>query len=464
MKKTLSTEPHNLINKPTKLFCLLMTVAVAAIMIFSPISDAIYAKLFSDAAQTKVYLMGDVDLNDKVEPSDARTILRVAVQLEMLEGVEKGEVLANDAAEPTKGQLADIDGDGKITPADARAVLRMAVRLDEQKTIEVTEEETTTEPETEPSIGDVETTMSKREEISANISAMVADMKKNYPEITEEQFAAIEKEMRDMLDNDAEWEYIRQKGIEMLKNLTYVETTAVQTESADAMIDRFINSARETQKALTEAQIDVIEKEMRDMLAGGAKVEDVIQYGVDRVKALNAQQTETTTLRPTPPPPVETTTDAWLAEFNAKMTKAAEYVDAVMPEYSGTSRYDECQSKVYDMIVAGKSDAEIKKFVKDFRDELKQKEEPTTYWTGEHNEYCMWCGGPMGRCYDCSFGVDRNCPGCGQFVKAHTRHICKAYHDLFYPEDFTGEDKSNDPNRPDELVADYTVQSKKINK
>lgn len=78
----------------------------------------------------RIFLMGDVDGNGKVEPSDARTVLRVSVQLDILDGVETTNVLGFDSQIPTKGQLADIDKDKKISPADARMILRMAVLLD----------------------------------------------------------------------------------------------------------------------------------------------------------------------------------------------------------------------------------------------------------------------------------------------------------------------------------------------
>lgn len=140
--------------KPMYLLMGLIMIAVAVVI---PLQRKNVDK-FADAA-TETYLMGDVDLSGQIEPSDARTVLRVSVKLEDLEGVKDCAVLPNSKSEPTKGQLADIDGDGQITPADARAVLRMSVMLEEQKTIEVTIEE----PSTEPTSSDVEPTTENKE-------------------------------------------------------------------------------------------------------------------------------------------------------------------------------------------------------------------------------------------------------------------------------------------------------------
>lgn len=70
-----------------------------------------------DASEaTTTYLMGDVNLDGKVEAADARLALRVAAQLETLDDVQL--------------ILADVNADNKIIAADARAILRVAANLD----------------------------------------------------------------------------------------------------------------------------------------------------------------------------------------------------------------------------------------------------------------------------------------------------------------------------------------------
>lgn len=71
---------------------------------------------FADDVQ---YTLGDIDGSGKIEPSDARTILRGAVNLEKL----------SDA----QNKAADIDADGGVTPADARIALRVSVNLEDIK-------------------------------------------------------------------------------------------------------------------------------------------------------------------------------------------------------------------------------------------------------------------------------------------------------------------------------------------
>ncbi|MBQ3087371.1 MAG: hypothetical protein IJC45_08545 [Clostridia bacterium] len=61
------------------------------------------------------YLLGDVDLNGKVEVADARLALRAAVSLDTLTGV--------------KTKAADADKNSKVEVADARLILRTAVGL-----------------------------------------------------------------------------------------------------------------------------------------------------------------------------------------------------------------------------------------------------------------------------------------------------------------------------------------------
>ena len=86
--------------------------------------------LLSNAAENKTYYMGDVDFNGKVEASDARTILRASVMLDILPGQAGSRVAETSMSKPTTAQLADIDQDGYITSADARAALRISVQLD----------------------------------------------------------------------------------------------------------------------------------------------------------------------------------------------------------------------------------------------------------------------------------------------------------------------------------------------
>lgn len=367
----------------------LAAVMLLAVMVFTPVRDVVLSTVRVSAAESKTYLMGDIDLNGKLEPSDARSVLRVSVQLDELEGVKDGTVLPNDKAEPTKGQLADIDGDKRITPSDARAILRMSVMLDEQRTIRVEiPEETTTVP---PPI--IETTTS--DDLATKIDETIA-----------------------------KWNNVAVKDGEV-----------------------------------TQDQIAFVEKEMKDMLAQGYSWEEIHRHGSDLMKKYTYENEKTSTVEPS------TTYDEWQEEYDKRWQKAYEYTIAELADYKNTTFFDECQSKVDDMLIAGKSDTEIKKFVKDFKAELKQNEEPTTYWTGEHNELCMWCGKETfinfetdeRSCYHVSWINDHVCPGCGEFVKAHTCHDCKAYFDYLKAGTTIGEyDKPIDPDDiPDDVKYGY---------
>lgn len=64
------------------------------------------------------YLLGDVNLDGKVTPADARLALRIAARLETMP--EKDSVQFKNA---------DVNKDGEITPSDARIILRVAARL-----------------------------------------------------------------------------------------------------------------------------------------------------------------------------------------------------------------------------------------------------------------------------------------------------------------------------------------------
>ena len=66
--------------------------------------------------------LGDVDANGKLEPSDARMILRMSVGLEPL------PVTENESDTPD-WRVVDVNGDGAVSSSDARLVLRMAVSL-----------------------------------------------------------------------------------------------------------------------------------------------------------------------------------------------------------------------------------------------------------------------------------------------------------------------------------------------
>ncbi len=72
-------------------------------------------------------IMGDINLNGKIEAGDARTVLRASVGLEKLT--------------MTETTLADTDDDGKITASDARMILRMSVGLEEIKELPSSEDE-----------------------------------------------------------------------------------------------------------------------------------------------------------------------------------------------------------------------------------------------------------------------------------------------------------------------------------
>ena len=64
------------------------------------------------------YLLGDVNLDGKVNAADARLALRIAARLEKYP--EAGEV---------KFINNDVNGDGVLTSADARIILRVSAGL-----------------------------------------------------------------------------------------------------------------------------------------------------------------------------------------------------------------------------------------------------------------------------------------------------------------------------------------------
>ena len=71
--------------------------------------------------KTQTFLLGDVDLNGKIEAADARLALRLAVGLETFE------------AGTIQFIAADADHSGKSEASDARLILRAAVGLEELK-------------------------------------------------------------------------------------------------------------------------------------------------------------------------------------------------------------------------------------------------------------------------------------------------------------------------------------------
>ena len=101
--------------------------------------------------------LGDMDNNGKLEPSDARVILRVSVGLENLPGLAKGRVTEKEGQISTAARIADVNCDGKVSSDDARLALRMAVLLEplfaeEPIVTEPPYEEPSTEKQTEASI------------------------------------------------------------------------------------------------------------------------------------------------------------------------------------------------------------------------------------------------------------------------------------------------------------------------
>ncbi|MBE6812095.1 MAG: hypothetical protein E7523_04350 [Ruminococcaceae bacterium] len=72
----------------------------------------------------KYYVLhGDIDRNGRIESSDARSILRFAVEL--------------DVPDETQRILADVNADGKISAEDARLTLRTSVDLEDKTKLPV---------------------------------------------------------------------------------------------------------------------------------------------------------------------------------------------------------------------------------------------------------------------------------------------------------------------------------------
>lgn len=78
----------------------------------------LYAKAVepNKTTATSSDVKGDVDLNGKVEASDARLILRYSAKLEEFSALQKNN--------------GDVNNDGKITASDARTVLRVSAKLE----------------------------------------------------------------------------------------------------------------------------------------------------------------------------------------------------------------------------------------------------------------------------------------------------------------------------------------------
>ena len=120
---------EKVLNQKTNSVFVLIGLVMVVIAVIVPLMNS-FTVPNASASEPVDYFMGDIDYNRKIEPSDARTILRASVSLESLTGMggNRVEMISDDV--PYQAELADIDGDKIITPADARAVLRMSVQVD----------------------------------------------------------------------------------------------------------------------------------------------------------------------------------------------------------------------------------------------------------------------------------------------------------------------------------------------
>ena len=89
---------------------------IAAFLCIFFVLFAMSAPAFALSADTENVYRGDINQDGTVSAEDARRILRYAVRLEKLSGLQY--------------DLADVDGDSQVTSCDARKALRMAVGLD----------------------------------------------------------------------------------------------------------------------------------------------------------------------------------------------------------------------------------------------------------------------------------------------------------------------------------------------
>lgn len=123
----------NILKRTTSLLLAIIMCLSIGVPAFA---EEISGEEFSETTELTVRA-GDVDFNGKVTASDARTILRVAAQLEIISDTAKS--------------AADYDSDGSITALDARYTMREAAGLDPFKEPETTTkapETTTKAPET----------------------------------------------------------------------------------------------------------------------------------------------------------------------------------------------------------------------------------------------------------------------------------------------------------------------------
>lgn len=72
---------------------------------------------------SRVYRLGDVDVNDSVTARDALAILKHSAKIEDLEGISL--------------QLADLDGDGIINSRDALSVLKISAKIEDERFVEL---------------------------------------------------------------------------------------------------------------------------------------------------------------------------------------------------------------------------------------------------------------------------------------------------------------------------------------
>ena len=275
-------------TRPLYVLIAAMLIAVLAVM---PLRDALSTSIHADAA-TETYLMGDVDLNGQIEPSDARTVLRVSVKLEELEGVKDCAVLPNSKSEPTKGQLADIDGDGQITPADARAVLRMSVMLEEQKTIEVTIEE----PSTEPTSGDVEPTTNK----NGLTKAQQDELDEILNQLTGAAKEEANKNLQIMLDRKMPFDNIKTTLQSIVDTFLKTPVSESTTEKKTGLTEKEIQELRDYAHTLLGYQQEndsrrdkVIETDIQACIKKGMTYEEIKQQLTTWAKEIELPPEET---------------------------------------------------------------------------------------------------------------------------------------------------------------------------
>lgn len=144
----------------------------------------VFSTVYSISGYATDYLFGDVNQNGAVGSDDARTILRVSVELDHVSGMTNSKVPKYQSGIPSQAQLADIDQDGEITSADARTALRMSVCLDPLKSIEVSSEKPmTTEEKLQKFIDDNPNEFSFDEgKVYAENNKIVCEMEMDVPD------------------------------------------------------------------------------------------------------------------------------------------------------------------------------------------------------------------------------------------------------------------------------------------